>query len=176
MLNVGIRSELDHYACVVDLLGCAGWLEEAEHLIISMPIIPDIAIWDALHGACRVHANAEMGRTVGNLLIQSDKIHDGRNINRMRRQRISTMCGMKLLRKFSYIAKTKGVVFDIEALAFGLMYTEPGSLIRIVKNIRICNDCHSTIKLVSKVFKRKIVVCDCYHHLENGQCSCMDYW
>uniref|UniRef100_A0A803P361 Pentatricopeptide repeat-containing protein n=1 Tax=Cannabis sativa TaxID=3483 RepID=A0A803P361_CANSA len=80
MLNVGIRSELDHYACMVDLLGCAGWLEEAEHLIISMPIIPDIAVWDALHGACRVHANAEMGRTVGNLLIQSDKIHDGRNV------------------------------------------------------------------------------------------------
>ena len=61
----GIRPELDHYACMVDLLGRAGKLEEAEKFIASMPVKPDNAIWGALLGACRVHANAEWAGELG---------------------------------------------------------------------------------------------------------------
>ncbi|KAL5832596.1 hypothetical protein ACOSQ3_016270 [Xanthoceras sorbifolium] len=64
------------------------------------------------------------------------------------------------------------------ALAFGLINTSKGAPIHIVKNLRICSDCHAFIKLVSNVYNRKIVVRDQnrFHHFENGSCSCRDYW
>ncbi|KAM7270066.1 hypothetical protein ACFE04_029280 [Oxalis oulophora] len=64
------------------------------------------------------------------------------------------------------------------ALAFALLKTPPGSTIRIKKNIRVCSDCHSAIKFVSKVMDREIIVRDTnrFHHFSNGFCSCGDYW
>uniref|UniRef100_M8BX76 DYW domain-containing protein n=1 Tax=Aegilops tauschii TaxID=37682 RepID=M8BX76_AEGTA len=64
------------------------------------------------------------------------------------------------------------------ALAFALIQMPTGATIRIMKNIRICGDCHSAFKYVSKVFKREIVVRDTnrFHHFSNGSCSCGDYW
>ncbi|XP_057964152.1 pentatricopeptide repeat-containing protein At3g24000, mitochondrial isoform X2 [Malania oleifera] len=64
------------------------------------------------------------------------------------------------------------------ALAFALLNTPPGSTIRIKKNIRVCGDCHSAIKFVSKVVDREIIVRDTnrFHHFRDGSCSCGDYW
>lgn len=64
------------------------------------------------------------------------------------------------------------------ALAFALLNTTPGSTIRIKKNIRVCGDCHSAIKYVSKVVGREIIVRDTnrFHHFRDGSCSCGDYW
>ncbi|XP_074292318.1 pentatricopeptide repeat-containing protein At3g24000, mitochondrial-like isoform X1 [Silene latifolia] len=64
------------------------------------------------------------------------------------------------------------------ALAFAILNTPPGSIIRIKKNIRMCVDCHSAIKFVSRVIKREILVRDTkrFHHFQNGSCSCGDYW
>lgn len=64
------------------------------------------------------------------------------------------------------------------AVAFGLISTKPQTPLRVVKNLRICDDCHSSIKLISKVYNRKIIVRDRkrFHHFENGLCSCMDFW
>ncbi|CAL5206503.1 unnamed protein product [Lathyrus oleraceus] len=64
------------------------------------------------------------------------------------------------------------------ALAFALLNTSPGSTIRIMKNIRVCGDCHSAIKYVSLVVKREIIVRDTnrFHHFRDGLCSCRDYW
>ncbi|KAK1429736.1 hypothetical protein QVD17_11954 [Tagetes erecta] len=64
------------------------------------------------------------------------------------------------------------------AIAFGLMNTETGSEIRIMKNLRVCIDCHNFTKFVSKVTERVIVVRDAnrFHHFKDGQCSCGDYW
>ncbi|XP_042954830.1 pentatricopeptide repeat-containing protein At1g08070, chloroplastic-like isoform X1 [Carya illinoinensis] len=64
------------------------------------------------------------------------------------------------------------------ALAFGLINIRNGAPIHIVKNLRICCDCHSFIKLVSRVYSRRIVVRDQnrFHHFENGSCSCKEYW
>ncbi|ESR46323.1 hypothetical protein CICLE_v10003904mg [Citrus x clementina] len=241
----GIKPELDHYACMVDLLGRAGLLEEAENFIASMPMKPDNVIWGTLLGACRVHRNAEMGQRIGNMLIESDQNHDGRYIllsniyvetlkgenaeevrKTMRKRKIKRAPGcslieldgvvheflagdrshektqeiyqfweeiVKKIKNYGYNVETRSVMFDIEeeeketvigyhseklALAFGLICTKPGSVIRIVKNIRICSDCHSAMKLVSKVFKRKISIRDRkhYHHFEDGSCSCLEYW
>ncbi|KAI3893871.1 hypothetical protein MKX03_025203 [Papaver bracteatum] len=76
----GIKPELDHYTCMVDLLGRAGLLEEAERFINTMPITPDNVIWGALLGAWRTHSNVEMGQRVGNCLIESDPVHDVRYV------------------------------------------------------------------------------------------------
>ncbi|XP_019243812.1 PREDICTED: putative pentatricopeptide repeat-containing protein At3g15930 [Nicotiana attenuata] len=64
------------------------------------------------------------------------------------------------------------------AIAFALINSEPGSTIRIVKNLRICADCHHVAKLISKLYNRKLVVRDRtrFHHFVQGSCSCKDYW
>lgn len=53
----GIQPEVKHYGCMVDLLGRAGLLEEAEQLVKSMPMKPDVMILGALLGACRIHGD-----------------------------------------------------------------------------------------------------------------------
>ena len=64
------------------------------------------------------------------------------------------------------------------AVAFGLIKTSPGTDIRIVKNLRSCEDCHSVMKLISNIYQRDIIVRDRirFHHFINGDCSCKDYW
>lgn len=64
------------------------------------------------------------------------------------------------------------------AMAFGLINSETGTTIRIVKNLRMCVDCHRVAKLVSKVYHREVVVRDKtrFHHFRDGSCSCKDYW
>ncbi|XP_008789962.3 pentatricopeptide repeat-containing protein At3g62890 [Phoenix dactylifera] len=64
------------------------------------------------------------------------------------------------------------------AIAFSLIKTSPGTAIRIIKNLRICMDCHVAIKLISKIYDRGIVVRDCsrFHYFRDGFCSCKDYW
>ncbi|EPS61204.1 hypothetical protein M569_13595 [Genlisea aurea] len=64
------------------------------------------------------------------------------------------------------------------AIAFGLLSTPEGSVLRIMKNLRVCNDCHSAAKFISKLVGREIVVRDAtrFHHFRDGSCSCRDYW
>ncbi|XP_027162690.1 pentatricopeptide repeat-containing protein At2g33760 [Coffea eugenioides] len=64
------------------------------------------------------------------------------------------------------------------AVAFGLLKTRQGVPIRIVKNLRICEDCHMAIKYISLVSKREICVRDKlrFHHFKDGSCSCKDFW
>ncbi|KAK3148960.1 hypothetical protein QOZ80_3AG0210930 [Eleusine coracana subsp. coracana] len=64
------------------------------------------------------------------------------------------------------------------AVAFGLIHTPKEGTIHIMKNLRICDDCHVAIKLISIVTGRKIVIRDAvrFHCIEDGVCSCDDYW
>eukprot|EP01018_Ginkgo_biloba_P018552 Gb_27282 [translate_table: standard] len=52
----------EHYACMVDLLGRSGHLDEAEKLISEMPYEPNAVVWKALLGACRIHGNIDVGK------------------------------------------------------------------------------------------------------------------
>ncbi|CAD6340467.1 unnamed protein product [Miscanthus lutarioriparius] len=56
----GLKPRIEHYGCMVDLLGRAGLLKEADSLIASMPMEPDAVIWGALLGACSFHGNLEL--------------------------------------------------------------------------------------------------------------------
>ncbi|XP_025793975.1 pentatricopeptide repeat-containing protein At2g22070 [Panicum hallii] len=63
------------------------------------------------------------------------------------------------------------------AIAFGLINTPEKTTLRIMKNLRVCNDCHAAIKFISKVVDREIIVRDAtrFHHFRDGFCSCKDY-
>ncbi|CAM8888392.1 unnamed protein product [Rhodiola kirilowii] len=97
------------------------------------------------------------------------------------------------IKEFGYVPDTSHVLLPTDdqekeaklqyhseklALAFALLNTSPGSTIRIKKNIRVCGDCHTAIKLVSKMTDREIIVRDKnrFHHFRKGECSCGDYW
>lgn len=64
------------------------------------------------------------------------------------------------------------------AIAFGILNTPPGRTIRVAKNLRVCNDCHTATKFISKIEKREIILRDVrrFHHFKDGICSCGDYW
>ncbi|KAJ8760870.1 hypothetical protein K2173_021908 [Erythroxylum novogranatense] len=64
------------------------------------------------------------------------------------------------------------------AIALGILCLTPGTPIRIFKNLRVCNDCHTVTRLISKLFNVEIIVRDRarFHHFKDGLCSCMDFW
>ncbi|CAM8982956.1 unnamed protein product [Rhodiola kirilowii] len=82
---------------------------------------------------------------------------------------------MKKKRKVPYTITAKRLLLRV---AFGIISTSSQTPLRIVKNLRICNDCHSSMKLISKIYERRIIVRDRkrFHHFEDGSCSCQDYW
>ncbi|KAA0049341.1 pentatricopeptide repeat-containing protein [Cucumis melo var. makuwa] len=64
------------------------------------------------------------------------------------------------------------------AMAYGLISTKKHVPIRVMKNLRMCSDCHSFAKYISKVYHREIIVRDNnrFHFFRQGSCSCGDYW
>ncbi|GFP89734.1 pentatricopeptide repeat-containing protein at3g24000 mitochondrial [Phtheirospermum japonicum] len=64
------------------------------------------------------------------------------------------------------------------ALAFALLNTPPGTPVSIKKNIRVCGDCHSAFRFVSKLVDKEIILRDTnrFHRFRHGSCSCRDYW
>ncbi|KAL5568880.1 hypothetical protein UlMin_025455 [Ulmus minor] len=65
----GVVPEMEHYACVVDLLGRVGCLGEAMEFIEKMPIEPNEMVWQTLLGACRVHGNVELGEIAAKKIL-----------------------------------------------------------------------------------------------------------
>ncbi|KAF5750615.1 Pentatricopeptide repeat (PPR) superfamily protein [Tripterygium wilfordii] len=243
--DYGIEPSQEHYGCVVDLLGRAGKLAEAEKFILEMPTKPNAPVWGALLGACRIHRNLEIAERAGNMLIQLKPEHSGyyvllsnvyartnkwENVEIMRQTmkekgvkkppgyslieidekihkftigdkthpEIESIERMweEILRKIrlaGYTGNTADALFDIDeeekedalyrhseklAIAYGIMKVKRPITIRIVKNLRVCEDCHTATKLISKVFERELIVRDRnrFHHFKGGACSCMDYW
>ena len=243
--DYGLEPRLEHYGCMVDLLGRAGKLAEAEKFVHEMPMKPNAPIWGALLGACRIHKNAEIGERVGKILIQLQPEHSGyyvllsnlyarenkwENVATMRKimrekgvkkppgysliemdgkihnftmgdkthpeiKKIEEMWDeiLRKIRLAGYTGNTADALFDIDeeekesalnrhseklAIAFGIMKTKARSPIRIVKNLRVCEDCHTATKLISKVFERELIVRDRnrFHHFKGGACSCIDFW
>ncbi|KAJ1298489.1 hypothetical protein BS78_01G457500 [Paspalum vaginatum] len=67
-----ITPRMEHYACMVDLLGRTGHLDEAYDIVRSMPFRPSDNLLESLLGACRFHGNSKIGESVGKLLIGSE--------------------------------------------------------------------------------------------------------
>nr|GMC76805.1 pentatricopeptide repeat-containing protein At2g41080 [Ipomoea batatas] len=240
-----LKPRLEHYTCVVDLLGRSGRLEEAEAFIRSMPVEADAIIWKTLLSACKIHKNADMAKRIAEEVLQIDPRDSASYVllshtqaSARRWQQVSEVRkamkerGVKKepgiswvelknqvhefimgsnshpqseeidrylkeltaeLRLSGYVPDTGSVLHDMDveekeynllhhseklAIAFALMNTPEGAQIRVMKNLRVCNDCHVAIKYISKIKGREIVVRDStrFHHFKNGHCSCGDYW
>lgn len=234
-----------HYACMIDLLGRAGLLQEAFNVIQSMPIEPDVIAWGSLLSACKVHKNVDLAKVAADklLLIEPDNsgaysalanlysacgrwadaaevrklmkdrgVKKGQGFSWVEIQNKVHVFGVddgvhpqrdgiykmmekiwKEIKKIGFIPDTESVLHDVAeevkekmlmhhseklAIAFALINTPENTTLRIMKNLRVCNDCHAAIKFISKVVGREIIVRDAtrFHHFKDGQCSCRDYW
>lgn len=67
--DYGLVPNMEHYACVVDLLGRVGCLNEAFEFIMKMPIEPDEMVWQSLLAACRIHGNVEFGEIAAKKIL-----------------------------------------------------------------------------------------------------------
>lgn len=241
----GITPTMDHYACMIDLLGRAGQFNKAEDFMNCMPFEPDAKVWGALLGACSMHGNIALGKRAAEYLIQFEPQNDATYIllsniyasagmwddvamvrktmedtglkkkvayswieiknrvhtfmvkDKSHQQTVeiyATLEGLdKHMKEEGYFPDTKLVLHDVSvedkeqilchhseklAIAFGLINTPAGTLIRIMKNLRMCSDCHIATKFICKIVGRKIIVRDAnrFHHFKDGLCSCGDYW
>ncbi|CAI9115180.1 OLC1v1016018C1 [Oldenlandia corymbosa var. corymbosa] len=241
----GLVPKPEHYACVVDILGRAGYLSRAREFVESMPIEPDAMVWRTLLSACTVHKNTEIGELAANNLLQLEpndsatyvlfsnmyaasrkweyrnharklmkdrgvKKEPGRSWIEIKNLFHAFFAGDRVhplsnqiyeyLQDLNVRVTAAGYVqdrhsiwndFELEqkdpdalvhseklAIAFGLMNLSDSIPLHVMKNLRVCNDCHNWIKYVSKVANRTIVVRDTYrfHHFKEGRCSCKDYW
>ncbi|XXG85225.1 hypothetical protein AAC387_Pa11g0341 [Persea americana] len=68
--DFGIDPKIEHYGCLIDLLGRNGRLEEAHLLAREMPFEPDIAVWGALLGGCRVRRDTELAERVMEKIVE----------------------------------------------------------------------------------------------------------
>ncbi|XXG55704.1 hypothetical protein AAC387_Pa03g3311 [Persea americana] len=244
-LDSDVIPNLQHYACVVDLLGRAGRLNDACSLLNSMPLQPDTGVYGALLGACRNHENINLGLEISEKLFELDpqdagyyvllanmyavagnwegvkttrvflrskglKKAPGFSSIEIDREVYAFMAGDRdhpqyddidkflkaLITKIEvagYVPDTKFVFQDVAddvkrdllyhhseklAIAFGLLRTQPGTAVRITKNLRMCNDCHTASKFISSAAGREIVIKDAnrFHYFRDGVCSCKDYW
>ncbi|KAL3850635.1 hypothetical protein ACJIZ3_012517 [Penstemon smallii] len=241
----GIHPSVEHYACMVDLLGRANRLDEAAKVISDMRDEPGPKVWGSLLGSCRIHCNVELAEraskwlfeleptNAGNFVLLADIYAEAKmwgGVKRVKKllearglQKVSGCCWIEIKRKIysltsvdelnpqieqihalvvtlskeirdiGYVPETKAVLYDLEieekerivlghseklAVAFGLINCSKGETIRITKNLRLCEDCHSFTKFISKFTNREIMVRDInrFHHFRDGECSCRDYW
>ncbi|KAB2616514.1 pentatricopeptide repeat-containing protein [Pyrus ussuriensis x Pyrus communis] len=73
----GVVPGVKHYACMVDILGRSGNLEEATELIEKMPIAPTASVWGALLGACGLHGNVELAEKACSHMLELDPRNHG---------------------------------------------------------------------------------------------------
>uniref|UniRef100_A0A803PXW7 DYW domain-containing protein n=1 Tax=Cannabis sativa TaxID=3483 RepID=A0A803PXW7_CANSA len=175
-------------------------LESKNHgaYVLLSNIYADSKKWDGVSNVRQIMKSKGVKKIPGCSVIEVDgEVHEFfvGDKSHPRYNEIEIMLGeiSRRLKLFGYVANTNPVLFDIEeeekedalckhsekvAIAFGLISLREGVPIRIVKNLRVCWDCHEVTKIISKVFNREIIVRDRnrFHHFKDGQCSCRGYW
>ncbi|XP_022875458.1 pentatricopeptide repeat-containing protein At1g31920 [Olea europaea var. sylvestris] len=238
-----IQPTIQHFGCMVDLMGRAGMIDEAIELIRSMPMEPNDVLWRSLLSSCKIHQNVELGEfaaknlfqlnsrnasdyiLISNMYAKAQRWHDvsmtrtemankglinqvpGYSLVEVKKKMYKFVSNdtshsqvyemlhqMEWQLKFEgYSPDTSRVLLDVDedekrqrlsshsqklAIAFALIHTSHTSRIRIVRNVRMCSDCHTYTKLISTIYEREIIVRDRnrFHHFKDGTCSCGDYW
>ncbi|XP_062101399.1 pentatricopeptide repeat-containing protein At3g14730 [Humulus lupulus] len=72
-----VAPTIEHYTCVVDMLGRAGKLKEAYEIVVTMPIEANPVVWRALLAACRLHGDADLARIAAQRVIELEPGHCG---------------------------------------------------------------------------------------------------
>ncbi|GAB2300253.1 hypothetical protein Dimus_034289 [Dionaea muscipula] len=243
--DFGVEPCVEHYTCMVWLLGRLGKLDKAMKLIAEMPFEPSIMVWRALLGACVIHHDLNLGRVAAERVLEMEPEDEAAYVllsniyatakrwgsvahirKTMKKKGVKKQPGLSWIEfqgnthyfivgdtshpdarlikgmlewlkmrteQEGYVPDSKAVLLDVEddekgrllwlhserlALAFALIRMPVGSPVRILKNLRICLDCHNAIKVISKVVGRDVVIRDInrFHHFQDGLCSCGDYW
>ncbi|XP_038989827.1 pentatricopeptide repeat-containing protein At5g43790-like [Phoenix dactylifera] len=73
----GVEPKLSHYACMVDILGRAGKLYEAQVLIEHMPMDPDSSLWGSLLGACQIYGDLDLAERIADRIFELNTNHSG---------------------------------------------------------------------------------------------------
>ncbi|KAG7528135.1 Pentatricopeptide repeat [Arabidopsis thaliana x Arabidopsis arenosa] len=155
----GVKPITAHYACMVDMLGRAGQLDEAMEMIDSMTVEPDAAVWGSLLGACRTHSQLDLAEFCAKKLIEIEPENSGTYIllsNIYASQgRWADVAELRKLMTTSYALhdvdeeeKVNSLNYHSErlAVAYALLKLPEGVPIRVMKNLRVCRDCHTAIK------------------------------
>ncbi|KAF3439882.1 hypothetical protein FNV43_RR18160 [Rhamnella rubrinervis] len=243
--DYNINPTIEHYSCMVDLLGRAGYLDEAWDFIQMMPLEPDATVWGALLGSSRSHRNLEFAEIAAKHLLELEPYNSGNYVMMINLYAISNRWedverlkslmasrGVRIRQVWSWIQidqtihmfsaegkshpeegeiyfelyqlvsemKKLGYVPDINcvhqnidevekekvllshteklAITYGLMNVKRGAPIRVIKNTRVCQDCHTAAKYMSLIRGREIFIKDClrFHHFKEGKCICNDCW
>lgn len=242
----GLTPGIEHFSCIVDLLGRAGEFRKMEDFINRMPIRPNVFIWRTVLGSCgRANGRmADLGRRAAQMLLELEPqnavnyvllanmyasgekweyVAEARRAMREAEAKKEAGCSWvtmkdgihvfvagdkshpdaeaiygkikELHRKMKdagYMPQIRYALYDLElenkeellsyhserlAVAFVLIRTSELP-IRIMKNLRVCGDCHSAFKYISQIVGRQIILRDSnrFHHFTDGKCSCNDYW
>ncbi|XP_047060405.1 pentatricopeptide repeat-containing protein At3g13880-like isoform X1 [Lolium rigidum] len=240
----GLSPTTKHCTCVVDLLGRAGRLADAEAFIRDSIFHDEPIIWRSLLASCRIHRDMERGQLVADRIMELEPASSASYVNLynmyldagdlslaskirdlMKERGVKKEPGLswielksgvhsfvagdkshpesnavytKLAEMLSKIDKlttndTISIVSDEItgkeqnwmnchseklAVALGMIHLPQSAPIRVMKNLRVCRDCHLTMKLISKSESREIILRDAirFHHFRDGSCSCGDYW
>ncbi|XP_078436885.1 pentatricopeptide repeat-containing protein At1g20230-like [Wolffia australiana] len=237
----GVKPGLEHYTCMVRIMGGAGMLEDALSFIQRMPGKPDACTWNALLLSCRKHSNYRIGKVAADVLFELEPRNPSnyiilsniyaaagmwesaleiRHLMRERGLKQPMACSWTYIHLRAHVFEAGGKphqelnrvleewdrlamkmeslgyvpedpyldeletdpfsCFHTEklALCYGLISSPPGVPVRILKNVRMCIDCHTSAKIISKIEGRELIVSDgChFHHFTNGICSCNDEW
>ncbi|ONI26822.1 hypothetical protein PRUPE_1G048200 [Prunus persica] len=246
-VDYGLEPAIEHYTCLVGAMGRAGQLEEAERAALTMPLIPDAAVWRSLLSSSAYHKAPDFARSMAKRLLEIDPHDDSAYViaanvlsnagrwdevaevrKMMKDRRVQKEGGrswievrgkihvffardrrhermneiyaklvelMEEIGKLGYVPVWDEILHEVGewekkealwyhseklAVAFAVVSgaAPPGKSIRIVKNLRICRDCHEAFKYICRVLEREIIVRDVnrYHRFVNGSCTCGDIW
>lgn len=75
--DYGIEPDSKHYGCMIDMLGRAGRLREAEEMIAGVPVEVNVVVWRTLLGCCSKHGEVEMGERVIKRILEMERGHGG---------------------------------------------------------------------------------------------------
>nr|CAD1842099.1 unnamed protein product [Ananas comosus var. bracteatus] len=233
-IDYNLGPSVKHCSCIVDLLGRAGRLADAEDFILDTGFDTDPVIWRSLLASCRVHGDIERGRRVAErvmeleptasssyVLLYNMYLDTGKLSLAMKTRDLMKERGVKKEPGLSWIeigaqvhsfvvgdkshpqssaiyAKLEEMLSKIEkmgytnttrvslmnchseklAVVLGMILLPQLAPIRVMKNLRVCRDCHTAMKLFSETETREIVLRDPirFHRFRGGSCSCGDYW
>ncbi|KAK1267525.1 putative pentatricopeptide repeat-containing protein [Acorus gramineus] len=107
-----VQPDIEHYGCVVDLLGRAGQVEKAFEFVKQMPFKPTAAVWGSLLNACRVHSNVPIGEFVARKLFEIEPENAGNYVNvsniYANSKKWEDMCYVRELMKEKAVVKEPG--------------------------------------------------------------------
>ncbi|EYU37438.1 hypothetical protein ABFS82_01G045900 [Erythranthe guttata] len=72
-----IVPSLGHYACLVDILGRSGNIEEALEVVKKMPMKPSGSIWGSLLNSCRLHGYVSLAEVIAKQLFEIEPTNPG---------------------------------------------------------------------------------------------------